>query len=337
MAANEKALRESIIAHGARLVAAGLGGAPDCGVSARLDDSLLITPHGSSYAALRPAMIARMPLVGEYGAWKGPLKPSAEWRIHLEIARARPDIGAIMRFQSPYATALAMARRDIPAAHSMIALFGGSVVRCARYAPAGTTELAGLALEALGQSHAALLSNYCALVTGATLEDALVRAARARDARQTLRHRAFGRPSGDSLRRGSRPHRRAPEVQQLRRRGADSPAGQGASEGEGQGQGPSKEEARRAQARVEVAASPRPTRPAGAPPPSWPTLSWVVPPPMPPAVMAGLVQDKPGHDVLGFVRGFPTSEFLGPKANATRAKLLFLFFHMCAILTHGLK
>ena len=176
MAANEKALRELIIAHGARLVAAGLGGAPDGGVSARLDDALLITPHGPTYAALSPAMIARMPLAGEYGAWKGPLKPSTEWRIHLGIARARPDIGAIIRFQSPYATAMAMARRDIPAAHSMIALFGGAVVRCARYAPAGTTELADLALEALGQSHAALLSNYCALVTGSTLEAALARA-----------------------------------------------------------------------------------------------------------------------------------------------------------------
>ena len=54
-------------------------------------------------------MIARMPLVGEYGAWKGPLKPSGEWRIHLDIVRARPDIGGIVRFQSPYATALAMA------------------------------------------------------------------------------------------------------------------------------------------------------------------------------------------------------------------------------------
>ena len=69
-------------------------------------------------------MIARMPLVGEYGAWAGPLKPSSEWRIHLDIARARADIGAIVRFQSPYATALAMARKDILAAHSMIALFG---------------------------------------------------------------------------------------------------------------------------------------------------------------------------------------------------------------------
>ena len=140
------------------------------------EDSLLITPSGASYLSLRPAMIARMPLVGEYGSWAGPLKPSGEWRIHLDIARARPDIGAIVRFQSPYATALAVARRDIPAAHSMIALFGGPVVRCAKYAPAGTKELAGLTLEALDQGHAVLLSNYGALTTGATLEAALVRA-----------------------------------------------------------------------------------------------------------------------------------------------------------------
>jgi L-fuculose-phosphate aldolase len=176
MAANEKALRESIIAHGASLAAAGLGHALSSDISARFEDVLLITPAGANHGSLRPPMIARMPLLGEYGSWKGPLKPCAEWRIHLDIARARPDIGAIVRFQSPYATALAMARKDIPAAHTMIALFGGPVVRCAKYAPAGTTELAAATLEALGQNHAVLLSNYCALVTGATLDAALIRA-----------------------------------------------------------------------------------------------------------------------------------------------------------------
>jgi L-fuculose-phosphate aldolase len=176
MATTEKGLRESIVAHAARIAAAGLGGAPDGDISARVEDSLLITPSGADYASLRPAMIALMPLAGEYGAWAGPKKPTAEWRIHLDIARARPDIGAIVRFQSPYATALAMARKPIPAAHAMIALFGGPIVRCAKYAPAGTKELAGLALEALGQGHAVLLSNYGALTTGATLEAALVRA-----------------------------------------------------------------------------------------------------------------------------------------------------------------
>ena len=176
MAATEKALRESIIASAATIVTAGLDGPLGGDISARLDDSLLITPSGANYAALRPAMIARMPLVGEYGAWKGPLKPAGEWRIHLDIVRARPDIGAIVRFQSPYATALAMARKPIAAAHSMIALFGASIVRCAKYGPAGTKELARLTLEALDQGHAVLLSNYCALATGATLEAALVRA-----------------------------------------------------------------------------------------------------------------------------------------------------------------
>jgi L-fuculose-phosphate aldolase len=176
MATTEKALRESIVAPGATIVAAGLGGAFMGDISARFKDSLLITPCGADYADLRPAMIARMPLVGEYGAWKGPRKPTSEWRIHLDIARARPDIGGIVRFHSPYATALAMSGKPIPAAHSMIALFGGPIIRCAKYAPAGTKELAGLALEALDQSHAVLLSNYCALTTGPTLETALVRA-----------------------------------------------------------------------------------------------------------------------------------------------------------------
>jgi L-fuculose-phosphate aldolase len=176
MATTEKALRASILAHCARIAAAGQGGAAGGDISARLKDSLLITPSGADYASLRPAMIARMPLAGEYGAWAGPMKPSSEWRMHLDIARARPDIGGIVRFRSPYATALAMARKPIQAAHSMIALFGGPVVRCARYAPAGTKELAELTLEALDQGHAVLLSNYCALTTGATLESALARA-----------------------------------------------------------------------------------------------------------------------------------------------------------------
>ena len=176
MATTEKALREAIIAHGASVVAAGLGGALVSDISARFEDSLLITPSGADYASLRPAMIALMPLVGEYGAWKGPMKPTSEWRIHLDIVRARPDIGGIVRFRSPYATALAMTRKPIPAAHSMIALFGAPIVRCAKYAPAGTKEVAGLTLEALDQSHAVLLSNYCALTTGPTLEAALVRA-----------------------------------------------------------------------------------------------------------------------------------------------------------------
>lgn len=176
MATTEKALRESIIVHGARIVESALGGAPAGDISVRFSDSILVTPSGAQYAALRPAMIAQMPVGGEYGGWGGPMKPSGEWRIHLDIAHAKPDVGPVVRFQSPFATALSMAGKSIPAPHSMIALFGNPVIRCAKYAPIGTMELATVALDALGEGHTALLGNYCALTTGRTLAAALARA-----------------------------------------------------------------------------------------------------------------------------------------------------------------
>ncbi len=175
MPTSEKMLRTALLTHRERLAAMGFGGPYTSDISVRSGELILITPEGD-HAPWRPPVIARMPLAGEYGAWKGPQKPSAEWRLHLDIARGRPDVGAILRFQSPYATALAMTRKSIPAAHPAIALFGAASVRCAKYAPAGTKELAQLALEALGEGHAALLGNYGALTTGATLEAAFARA-----------------------------------------------------------------------------------------------------------------------------------------------------------------
>ena len=176
MAISEKALRESVVAAAARIGDAGFGGASDGDISVRFADAILITPSGAPYRSLRPPLLALMPLAGEYGAWKGPTKPAGEWRIHLDVARARPDVGAVVRFHSPYATALAMAQKSIPAVHPMIALFGGAEIACARYAPMGGKELADLALEALGAGHAALLGNYGALTTGGTLQAALARA-----------------------------------------------------------------------------------------------------------------------------------------------------------------
>ncbi len=176
MAISEKALRESIVAAAVRIADAGFGGASSGDISARFADTIVITPSGTPYKALRSAMLTLMPLAGEYGAWKGPTKPASEWRVHLDIARARSDVGAVVRFQSPHATALAMAHKAIPAVHPMIALFGAAEIKCTKYAPMGSKDLAELALEALGSGHAALLGNYGALTTGGTLEAALARA-----------------------------------------------------------------------------------------------------------------------------------------------------------------
>jgi L-fuculose-phosphate aldolase len=144
-------------------------------ISARLGEALLITPSAIPYDAMRPEMIALMPLGGEYGAWSGRYKPSTEWRFHLDIMRARPDIGAIVHCHPTYATALSILHKPIAAAHYMIAIFGGPNVRCTPYAPYGTKELSDLAVAGLEGRNGLLLANHGMIATGATLAEAMWR------------------------------------------------------------------------------------------------------------------------------------------------------------------
>lgn len=145
-------------------------------LSVRIGDAMLITPSGLPYDRLKPGMIARMPIGQNDGAWSGPHKPSSEWRMHLDILRARPHDGAVVHTHSVYATALAMLGEDIPAAHYMIAAFGGPNIRCTAYAPYGTQALSDLAVEGLRERHGVLLGQHGMIVTGRELGEALWRA-----------------------------------------------------------------------------------------------------------------------------------------------------------------
>src|SRR5215469_6178642 len=173
MTREERQLREAIIAKCRWMNASGLNQGTSGNISARYKDRMLITPSATSYEAMKPEMIASMPLEGEYGAWTGPLKPSTEWRFHLDIMRARPDAGDIVHTQSTYATVLAIARKPIPACHYMVAAFGGNDSRCAGYARYGTKELSELALAALEGRNGCLLANHGMIAVGANLDKAM--------------------------------------------------------------------------------------------------------------------------------------------------------------------
>jgi L-fuculose-phosphate aldolase len=142
-------------------------------ISARLGDALLITPSGLPYEEMAPEDIAVMPLEGEYGSWKGPYVPSTEWRFHLDIMRARRDVGAIVHAHSLYATVLGICGREIPAIHYMIGMCGGPTVRLAPYATFGTKALSANALEALEGRNACLLAHHGTISVGRTLPHAL--------------------------------------------------------------------------------------------------------------------------------------------------------------------
>src|SRR3954465_4229931 len=173
MTREERQLREAIIAKCRWMNASGLNQGTSGNISARSGDRMLITPSATPYDAMKPEMIASMPLEGAYGEWTGPLQPSTEWRFHLDIMRARPDGGGIVPPPPPYATVLAIARKSIPACHYMMAAFGGTDIRCAGYARYGTKELSELAIAALEGRNGCLLANHGMIALGANLDKAM--------------------------------------------------------------------------------------------------------------------------------------------------------------------
>ncbi len=169
----ELALRRGIIESCNAMNASGINQGTSGNISARYGDSLLITPSGVPYEELAPEDIAAMPIQGEYGSWTGPMRPSSEWRFHLDIVRARPEVGAVVHAHSTYCTTLAICGREIPALHYMIAAAGGPTVRVAPYATYGTKELSENALKALDGRSCCLLANHGMIATGPNLKRAM--------------------------------------------------------------------------------------------------------------------------------------------------------------------
>ncbi len=162
-------LRAEIVARARELDASGLNRGSSGNLSARNGATMLITPSAVPYAALEPEMIAAMPLEGEYGAWEGPRKPSTEWRFHLDLMRARPELNAIVHTHAPFSTILAIARKPIPAIHYMMAAFGGPDIRVAGYACYGTAELSAQVVAAMVGRTGCLMANHGMLTAGPDL------------------------------------------------------------------------------------------------------------------------------------------------------------------------
>lgn len=131
---------------------------------------MLITPSGMPAERCRPQDMVEVDNDGRYA---GPLAPSSEWKLHHDIYAAFPAAGAVLHAHSPFATALACQRIEIPPFHYMIARFGGTTVRCARYATFGTQALSDATVAALASRSACLLANHGMVVFGRDLAHAL--------------------------------------------------------------------------------------------------------------------------------------------------------------------
>lgn len=166
---SESALRAEIVVRCKELDERGLNRGASGNMSARMGDSIVITPSAIPYVDLEPDMLAVMPLASEGGEWTGPLKPSTEWRFHLELMRSRPEINAVVHTHAQFSTILSIARKPIPAIHYMMTAFGGMEIPCCDYECYGTPELSDAILSAMGSMNGCLMANHGMLTVGANL------------------------------------------------------------------------------------------------------------------------------------------------------------------------
>jgi L-fuculose-phosphate aldolase len=154
---DESALRAAVALAARATVAEGLNRGTSGNVSARHGAGFLVTPSGLPAAEMTAERIVPVTLAGEAS---GPLAPSSEWRIHRDIYRARPEVGAVVHVHSPFAVSLACLRVYLPAFNYMIAVAGGKDIRCAGYATFGTQALSDHVLVALEGRKACLMANH---------------------------------------------------------------------------------------------------------------------------------------------------------------------------------
>ena len=174
-------LAAGVVATARAMNVRGINAGTSGNVSARVDGErgggMVITPSGRPYDDLEPADLIHL---APDTSWRtvGPgrdpgLRPSSEWRFHLDILAARPDVEAVVHAHPTAATALAVHGRGIGPFHYMVGVAGGHDIRCAPYATFGTPELSANAVAALDRRLACLLAHHGIIAVGPSLDGAL--------------------------------------------------------------------------------------------------------------------------------------------------------------------
>src|SRR5438045_2084002 len=167
---NEREKRQSIIDACRSMNALGINQGTSGNISLRHDTGLLITPTSVPYETMQQEQIVFM---GMDGSFDPAQRPSSEWRFHLDVLRARPEINAVVHAHPTYSTILAIMGMEIPPVHYMIACAGGDTIRCAPYATFGTQELSEHAVAALDGRLACLLAHHGMIAVGPSLAKAM--------------------------------------------------------------------------------------------------------------------------------------------------------------------
>lgn len=135
-------------------------------VSTRIDDGMAITASGVDYSIMTPDDVVMMRHDTTWQVTNPTRRPSSEWRFHLDIYAARPDVTAVVHAHPQHATAVAVHGRGLGPFHYMVGVAGGRDIRCAPYATFGTQELSQNVVAALDDRNACLIEHHGIIALG---------------------------------------------------------------------------------------------------------------------------------------------------------------------------
>lgn len=161
--------RKQVVEYGKKLVQEGLvkGTFGNISIYNEREQLMAISPSGMDYDKIRPQDVVVLSLDGK--VVDGEKKPSSEADMHRIFYLKKSRVNAVIHTHSYYATILACLNENIPPLHYEIA-YAGEEIKCSKYAPFGTWELAETALEAMGDRHACLLGNHGFLAAANNIE-----------------------------------------------------------------------------------------------------------------------------------------------------------------------
>src|SRR5215203_913596 len=161
----EEQIRADLVEAGRRMYARGYVASNDGNISARLDESrILTTPKSVSKGFMTPDMM----VIVDYSGTKiaGDRDPSSELPMHLEIYRNRPDVNAVVHAHPPLATGFAVA--GIPLTRAVLAEVITTLgsIPIAEYGTPSTAELPEAVRKYIKAHDGMLLANHGAVTCG---------------------------------------------------------------------------------------------------------------------------------------------------------------------------
>ncbi|RLI65568.1 MAG: class II aldolase/adducin family protein [Promethearchaeia archaeon] len=169
----EKKYREIVLQGAKEIYKANLVDFGEGNVSMRVKkrDEMFITPTQNDYATLKLEDIVHIQFDGTQLSEGRPA--SSEYRLHSAIYKERPKAKCVIHTHSVYACILGAVQQKIPVLLEEMIFFLGGEIEVAEFTPAGTDDIGEIALKAMGDKNAVLLTNHGVVVCGKDMTSAV--------------------------------------------------------------------------------------------------------------------------------------------------------------------